>query len=161
MEFTHKSLRFTEPARSDGRIHKPTAKARSRDVFKGGRTWHYTPADTRDAENYIRNLWLQAYGKSAYSGAVRIEVLVWFPRPKSHFSSSFPVVLREDSAKFPTIKPDHDNLEKLASDALKGVAFLDDKQIVKSAFEKQYCDVPDALARWEITIWELENGHRS
>lgn len=158
MEIPHKSLRFTEPSRPDGRIHKPTANARDRDVFKGGRRWHYTPEKTLEIRGFLRSLWLRSYGKSDYAKAVRLETYVWFPRPKSHFKND---QLREGVPVYPIIKPDFDNLEKLAADALQGVAFLDDAQVSHSSFCKQYIDSPAASARWEIHVWELENGHCS
>ena len=38
----------------------------------------------------------------------------------------------------PTVKPDVDNLCKVICDALNGLAYLDDKQIVKLTITKEY-----------------------
>lgn len=42
----------------------------------------------------------------------------------------------------PTKKPDYDNIEKIISDALNGVAFYDDAQIVSSGLIKVYGEIP-------------------
>ena len=52
----------------------------------------------------------------------------------------------------PTVKPDWDNLGKLVSDALNGIAYDDDKCIVDGCVRKYYSEDP----RTEITIQEAE-----
>jgi Holliday junction resolvase RusA-like endonuclease len=52
----------------------------------------------------------------------------------------------------PTKKPDADNIAKIVCDALNGIAFLDDKQIVDARITKWYSDTP----RIEIIIQEIE-----
>ena len=42
----------------------------------------------------------------------------------------------------PTIKPDSDNVMKVFADALQGIAFKDDKNIVLCQIEKHYSRVP-------------------
>lgn len=53
----------------------------------------------------------------------------------------------------PTVKPDWDNLGKLISDALNGVAYDDDKCIVEAYVRKFYSETP----RTEIMIRDLES----
>lgn len=53
----------------------------------------------------------------------------------------------------PIVKPDWDNLGKLVSDALNGVAYDDDKCIVEAYVRKFYSETP----RTEITIREVES----
>ena len=48
----------------------------------------------------------------------------------------------------PTIKPDCDNIAKIVCDALNGLAYADDKQIVECSVQKRYGDLP----RVEVTI---------
>ena len=42
----------------------------------------------------------------------------------------------------PTKKPDVDNLIKIIMDALSGVIYKDDKQIIKMSVEKRYAEQP-------------------
>ena len=51
----------------------------------------------------------------------------------------------------PTVKPDWDNIGKLISDALNGVAYADDKDIVFGAVQKAYSSKP----RTVVTLWEF------
>ncbi len=53
----------------------------------------------------------------------------------------------------PTKKPDWDNIGKIVSDALNGVAYEDDKSIISAAVYKRYSDNP----RMEISLWD-DNG---
>lgn len=53
------------------------------------------------------------------------------PRPKSHYGSGKnSTVLKPDSPDYPTGRPDLSNLVKLVEDALTGVAWDDDDQVV-------------------------------
>lgn len=42
----------------------------------------------------------------------------------------------------PTKKPDIDNIFKCVTDALSGIAYKDDKQIVAATVNKRYAEVP-------------------
>ena len=44
--------------------------------------------------------------------------------------------------KLITIKPDTDNIAKSILDSLNGIAYLDDKQVIKLVVEKYYAEVP-------------------
>jgi Holliday junction resolvase RusA-like endonuclease len=48
----------------------------------------------------------------------------------------------------PTVKPDADNLAKSVCDALNGVAWVDDKQVIKLHVFKAY-----GVPRVEVEIW--------
>lgn len=50
----------------------------------------------------------------------------------------------------PTVKPDWDNLGKLVSDALNGIAYRDDKYVVDAVVRKFYSDIP----RTQVIITE-------
>lgn len=45
---------------------------------------------------------------------------------------------------YPTIKPDTDNIAKSILDSLNGIAYKDDKQVVKLTVEKRYDETPSA-----------------
>ncbi|MFZ1730810.1 MAG: RusA family crossover junction endodeoxyribonuclease [Bacteroidota bacterium] len=58
-------------------------------------------------------------------------MLFLLPRPKSHFRSGRNAhLLRETAPRFPTSKPDADKLSRAVLEALTGVAYKDDAQVI-------------------------------
>lgn len=53
----------------------------------------------------------------------------------------------------PTKKPDMDNIIKIIADALNGIAYYDDSQIVDTAVRKFYSDEPRVV----VKISEVES----
>jgi Holliday junction resolvase RusA-like endonuclease len=75
-------------------------------------------------------------GQPPMTGPLRLEVLCVYEPP-----ASWPTWKREAALAgqvWKTSKPDHDNLEKQVGDALNGVAYGDDAQIVRSSCAKRY-----------------------
>ena len=70
--------------------------------------------------------------------------------PKSYSKARTKACL--EGLEWPTKKPDADNIEKGVYDALNGLAYTDDKQIVMTNTVKVY----GPEARVEIMIEELE-----
>jgi Holliday junction resolvase RusA-like endonuclease len=117
----------------------PVAKGRPR-VCKTGRA--YTPEKTRRAEDTMR--WLIAsalQGRTVpmFTGALHVEMEFSFQRPKSVKRASH------------TVKPDLDNLAKLAGDAGNGLIWNDDSQIENLRVQKFYGD--RGLVR--IRVWDM------
>lgn len=114
---------------------RPKGKARPR--FTGSHT--YTPQSTRDYEENIKAAFIMAYPKAKPIEAdVPIETVIkaYFPIPQSFTGKKR--LLYERGDIYPTIKPDCDNIEKIILDSLNGIAFFDDKQVVKSSVSKLY-----------------------
>jgi Holliday junction resolvase RusA-like endonuclease len=120
---------------------EPVGKARPR-VTKWGA---YTPEKTVLYENLIKT----CYNGKVYEGAVGINVRAFYSIPKS--ASKKARLEMESFERFPTKKPDCDNVLKIIGDALNGVAYKDDSQIVKASIEKYYSDEP----RVEIELMEI------
>ena len=59
-----------------------------------------------------------------------------------------------DGAIRPTRKPDCDNIAKIICDALNGVAYRDDAQIVSITIEKRYAAIPGVEIRIEEVLHE-------
>lgn len=92
----------------------------------------------------------------SYFGAVKptekaIAVDVVFYRPVQKSISKIERQRRLTGESLPAIKPDIDNYVKAILDALNGVAFRDDKQIISLNAKKLYSDKP----RTEIEIKEI------
>lgn len=125
---------------------KPVPKARPRVT----RTGHaYTPKKTFDYEKYVR-MWAEIYMKEnciePIEEAVRLTVNAFLPIPKSWSISKKKNA--EEGVLKPIGRPDLDNLVKSIQDALNGVAYKDDSQIVESICKKSYSDAPKV----EVTV---------
>lgn len=116
---------------------RPRGKERPR--VAPGQQRPYTPASTVAAEKEVRALYLQARrqeDRRPLTGPVALTITAVFQIP-----SSWPKALRETAARggLPyTGKPDRDNIEKLVCDALNGVAWMDDAQIVAGPVVKRF-----------------------
>lgn len=130
-------LEFTIPV-------KPQSKQRHR-TGRGGQ--HYTPAATRAFENTVLMAAREAMrkaGLSVFEGAVRVDMLLVFDRPKRH-PKSWPqgLVARPK-------RPDRDNLVKAVNDGLKAI-WGDDAQVVCGEPFKCYAE-EGGKARVEVRI---------
>jgi Holliday junction resolvase RusA-like endonuclease len=129
-------------------VSDPVAKARPRVALRGGRAHAYTPAKTQEAEWRIRQAFSAKYpNHQPWSGPIDLDVTAWLAMPISTPKRLRPTAL-------PTKRPDADNYLKTVLDALNGVAFVDDSQVVSLSFEKQYAQ--DGVAPfWEIELTQF------
>ncbi|MCM1059426.1 MAG: RusA family crossover junction endodeoxyribonuclease [Eubacterium sp.] len=118
---------------------KPQGKARPR--FDSRRKITYTPEKTKSYETLVRTSYrTQCRNELPLSGAVKAEIIAYFPIPKSAKKAECEAM--EAGAKKPTVKPDMDNIIKAILDALNGYAYKDDAAVVKVIAEKRYAAVP-------------------
>ena len=112
----------------------PVGQGRPRFTRRG---FAYTPPKTRTHAAYIKAMFAQKYpGHMPLEGPVEMEVIVVFPVPKSASKKRRQAMLW--GHEMPTKKPDSSNAMKLCEDALNGIAYRDDAQIVLSSVAKQY-----------------------
>lgn len=90
----------------------------------------YTPKLTRDYEMAIREAFENAPGRpqEPFSGPIAVCIMTYRQLPKSTPKS---VISEQD-----THKPDIDNIAKIVLDALNGVAWEDDAQVVSLTVSK-------------------------
>ena len=114
----------------------PVAKARPRVTMIGGRARAYTPKKSADYERHIAREWAH----ERQSGAVRLDIVFGMPIPQSWSKK------QQDAAAsgliLPSKKPDIDNLIKAVMDALNGVAYDDDNQVIELSAKKVYAPEP-------------------
>lgn len=129
----------------------PVAKGRHRSyINKGGRIGTYTPQKTESWENYIRMVARTYAPGELMTGPVKLQCMFYMQIPKSWSQKK-----KEEAQtfnRFPTTKPDLDNMVKLVKDALKGIIWHDDSQVVFSRETKFYSVKP----RTEIYIEEMK-----
>lgn len=70
-------------------------------------------------------------------GALSVTLDFRLPRPKGHHGVRG---LRPSAPRFPTTKPDLDKLARAVLDALKGIVWIDDSQVVELHASKDYGD---------------------
>lgn len=134
----------------------PQGKARPR-FTKGGRA--YTPQKTRRYEEAVREAALlaaQAQGFVKHDKDTPLEACVtaWFPVPASWPKKKRAAAL--SGVLYPTGKPDADNIAKAVLDAVNGIAFHDDKQIVSLTVRKRYTFRDDNCPRVVVHIAPME-----
>jgi len=120
---------------------EPVAKGRPR--FGAGLR-PYTPAKTRQAEGIASSAARVAMaGRDVFAGPIRVHILAVFPVAKS-----WPKSRREDALNgkiHVTKKPDIDNVAKLVTDAMNGIVWIDDSQIVELEAAKVYGENPRTI----------------
>jgi len=125
---------------------EPVAKGRPRYSTRGGFPRSYTPAKTLRAEDDFRAQALSRRPSKPVTGQVDLEVSFYRSIPKSFSKRKRQDAL--DGRIAPTTRPDVDNYVKLICDAMNGIFWQDDAQIVCMRVHKKYSDTP----RTEVTM---------
>lgn len=125
-------------------------KVKAKQSFKIGRNgFKYTPSDVKSYANWVRLCFQKAYPKhlpSIYQDKQLImQIEAHFAIPKSFSKKKKEAALNFDIR--PTVKPDCDNISKNICDALNGIVFPDDKQIVSLEVEKFYAENEGVIVR--------------
>ena len=123
----------------------PVAKARPRVTMVGGKARAYTPKKSADWEREIQ----RQVDCPLTEGPIMLTVVCRVPIPQSW--SGKRKADAEAGLIWPTSRPDVDNYAKAVMDALNGIAYNDDSQVVCLTSRKQYAAVPGVLI--QITPW--------
>ena len=122
---------------------EPVAQGRPRYTTKGGYARAYDPAKSRRWKQYVASIALQAMrGNPPMEGALSLSVVVYRSIPKSW--SKVKKAKAVSGEIRPITRPDLDNYVKGLKDALSGIVYKDDAQIVDyhEPFGKFYSDKP-------------------
>ena len=137
----------------------PVPKGRPRFSFRSKKPIAYTPQKTRSAEDIIKTI----ATATAYTQKWKLSF-----KPLIVVVNSFramPVYLQASNrlkrannryTLRPVSRPDADNLGKLVLDALNGIIYRDDSQIVSMIFNKYYSETP----RTEIMVQEVPENDK-
>ena len=130
----------------------PKGKERPRVIRdRDGRPHAYTPTATKNKEKAIARLYLEsANGYKFTDKPLKVALDFFYPIPSSWTRVKKELALQGKIT--PCVKPDLDNAAKLIMDALNGVAYPDDKQILALAASKRYGEP----ARSVVTIEDME-----
>lgn len=117
-------------------------KGRPRFARRGRFVQTYTDDATQNAEAWVRSCGAKAMAGALLDGPLSITLDIGVPVPASWSAKKRAAALA--GATFPTGKPDLDNQLKLVGDALNGVVWRDDKQIVRAVVTRRYVADPVA-----------------
>ncbi len=112
----------------------------------------YTPKQTKDYEQHVRECYLNQVGseKMIVEKPLSMEVVAFYQIPKSWSKKKQRIA--NSRSIYPTNRIDVDNVAKVVMDALNGIAYSDDHFIVDLKIRKLYAYEP----RIEVSIFELE-----
>ncbi|MFA6134707.1 MAG: RusA family crossover junction endodeoxyribonuclease [Phycisphaerae bacterium] len=133
----------------------PVGKGRPRITTRGGKPRSYTPAKTRSYEATVAK-WAKAAmrGHPPFQGACTLSVVAYMPIATSWSAKKRAAALAGEL--LPTVKPDADNAIKAICDAINGIVWHDDVQVIDGRVVKLYSGNP----RVEVSVVHLEAGER-
>jgi Holliday junction resolvase RusA-like endonuclease len=129
---------------------EPVAQGRPRATMIDGHIRMYDPKKSRDFKEYVKLVASEHRPEKLLEGPISLVVKVYKPTLKS-FSKKKKAAAEAGQLR-PTSKPDVSNYLKLIEDALTGVIWKDDSQIIDCSISKYYSETP----RTEIQIKEMD-----
>jgi Holliday junction resolvase RusA-like endonuclease len=118
----------------------PVGKQRARYAKRGNFVQTYTPDKTRNYESLIKEAAIEAMGSSEpLETPVTLYLYIRAPIPKSLPKKRIEACL--NGLEKPIKKPDASNVLKSVEDAMNGVVYKDDSQIVNIHVAKVYSSV--------------------
>ncbi|WP_162985591.1 RusA family crossover junction endodeoxyribonuclease [Virgibacillus halodenitrificans] len=134
---------------------QPVAQARPRagKIQRGkkrGQTVLYDPQESKNYKNYVSIIAKQHAPKIPFEGALQVSIKIYRQIPKSTTKKDRALFLA--GIKRPVTKADTSNYVKGIEDALNGIIYKDDSQIVDLYAAKYYSDNP----RVEISVREID-----
>lgn len=126
----------------------PVGKQRPRASGINGKI--YTPRKTKEYEKKIAEEFIKSKQKKIEGKVpITVQILAEYRIPKS--DSKKIKEKKIEGLEMPTKKPDIDNVIKICCDALNGLAWEDDAQIVRIHAMKVFTENPS------VTIWARQN----
>lgn len=135
---------------------EPVPKGRPKFSTRGGYAKAYTPKKTAEYEKKVADTFRECFPEHKpipRDVPLVVNVVVTKAIPKSFTKAQRKAV--EEMKLFPTKKPDADNYLKAILDALNGVAWEDDAQIIIANVGKFYGEKPQAsVVIREKEVWD-------
>lgn len=128
---------------------EPVAQGRPKFSTAGGFPRAYDPKKSRDYKDYVRLAATEHAPPKPLEGPLAVMIVAYRSIPKSF--SKKKTAAAEVGLLYPTTKPDADNYLKGVKDALKGIMWVDDSQVVDVYTRKRYSSKP----RIEVKIRQL------
>lgn len=123
---------------------KPQGKGRPR-VTRNGT---YTPKATKEYQRTISTCAKLSNNIYYEKEPLSATILCFYPIPKN--TPKYKRKMMIEGKTYPMVKPDLDNVAKAILDALNGVCYKDDNQIVELHIKKKYSDEPRVIVKIEV-----------
>ena len=120
---------------------EPCAQGRPRFSVIRGHAVAFDPAKSKNYKSFVKMLAMAAMDEQEWrynEFPLRLRIQVFQSIPKSKSKKFREAAL--NGLEYPTVKPDVDNVAKTIMDALSGVVYKDDKQIIQLDITKNYAD---------------------
>jgi Holliday junction resolvase RusA-like endonuclease len=112
--------------------HPKTGRIIVKDAAKNSRPWKQEVAGAAEAQ-------MGRLGLTLLDGPLEMELVFVLARPKAHYGTGRNSgVVKPSAPEFPATRPDVDKLSRAVLDALSGVVYRDDAQIVEKVARKRY-----------------------
>jgi len=138
-----KAISFTVYGRPQTAGSKKSFPFKRGDGSLGVRVTHDNPKSQSWMQE-VRAAARKAYNGPLLDGPLALHVTFFLARPKGHFGKHG---VRPSAPQFPTTKPDCTKLVRCLEDALKGVLWRDDSQVVSQANNKRYGETDGAVVQ--------------
>ena len=125
-------------------------QAKQRPKFNG--RFAYTPKETVSYENLVKLQYQEQCGNYRYHDDVPLIVAIFAHIEPPQSASNIKKTRMLNQVEYPLKKPDVDNVAKIILDALNGIAYRDDKQVVTLIVKKSYAGESGV----GVTISEVE-----
>lgn len=112
----------------------------------------YTTKKTQDAEKHVQAAW-DAAARPYVEGPLTVDLVLYVARPKGHFTSKGTLSAEGLRHRFPTVKPDVDNVLKLILDALNGRAYRDDVDVVAATMRRVWAADGHEMTTVKVATW--------
>lgn len=129
---------------------QPQPQGRPKFASRGKFVTVYDPPKSKAYKKLVARYAMQHKPKELLEGELEVEILIFKQSLKSFSKKN--AALAESGLLRPTTKPDADNYAKGPLDALKGIIWKDDGQVVDLIARKYYSSEP----RIEISVRTLE-----
>jgi len=116
------------------------AQMRPRATTINGQVRMYDHKKSRDYKTYVQEIAAYHMPSTPIEGPIEMRVTIYKEVLKSFSKKKRQEAL--DGIHLPVTRPDVDNLAKTFMDALNGMAYKDDSQIVTLIAEKRYAEEP-------------------
>ena len=139
---------------------EPIGKGRPRFSTYNGFVRTHTPKETMNYETKVVFSYRSNNDGMAFepNDMIHAKIVAYYLIPKGHYRFHKKTNTTDLDPKgqemlsgrlLPTKKPDCDNIAKIVLDALNGIAYHDDSQVVELMVQKRYSE----SARVEVTLW--------
>lgn len=117
---------------------KPLAKKRPKAFRMGEHIRFYNPQG-KDEKYFRYHIKQQMLKKEPLEGPIFVHMVFYMPRPKGDYGTGKNSgILKASAADYHIKKPDEDNLSKFVKDAMNGIVYRDDSQVVGAFTWKEY-----------------------